>query len=301
MTYEEIFSIISEIKKKIIYIVAVFTAGALLSFSYMGEVIKKIETDMFWRLNMPNKPDASKQLLDISNNLVSISNRLAENNSIISGNNSIIAQNLTQASNDILNISRNLYLYKPNIIYLTPMEVIMLEFKMSLIFGVLIVSPLILFYAYRGARGRFTSLPFISGKKSLVVLTILASIALFLIGAGYAYFYMLPFFLGFLYQDAMNLGINATFSIYEFISFIVLTTVILGIAFELPVILTFLVHLGVTSRKTLAHYRRHAYIILLIIAVWVMPDPTMFTQIMVALPFIVLYEASLVVMRLTGK
>lgn len=294
MTYEEIFSIISEIKKKIIYIVAVFGAGALLSFSYMGEVIKKIETDMFWRLNMPDKPDASKQLLDISNNLVSISNRLAENNSII-------AQNLTQASNDILNISRNLYLYKPNIIYLTPMEVIMLEFKMSLIFGVLIVSPLILFYAYRGARGRFTSLPFISGKKSLVVLTILASIALFLIGAGYAYFYMLPFFLGFLYQDAMNLGINATFSIYEFISFIVLTTVILGIAFELPVILTFLVHLGVTSRKTLAHYRRHAYIILLIIAAWVTPDPTMFTQIMVALPFIVLYEASLVVMRLTGK
>lgn len=301
MTFEGIFSIISEIKKKIIYIVAVFTAGALLSFSYMGEVIKKIETDMFWRLNMPDKPDASKQLLDISNNLVSISNRLAENNSIISGNNSIIAQNLTQASNDILNISRNLYLYKPNIIYLTPMEVIMLEFKMSLIFGVLIVSPLILFYAYRGARGRLTSLPFISGKKSLAVSTILASIALFLIGAGYAYFYMLPFFLGFLYQDAMNLGINATFSIYEFISFIVLTTVILGIAFELPVILTFLVHLGVTSRKTLAHYRRHAYIILLIIAAWVTPDPTMFTQIMVALPFIVLYEASLVVMRLTGK
>lgn len=301
MTYEGIFSIISEIKKKIIYIVAVFTAGALLSFSYMGEVIKKIETDMFWRLNMPDKPDASKQLLDISNNLVSISNRLAENNSIISGNNSIIAQNLTQASNDILNISQNLYLYKPNIIYLTPMEVIMLEFKMSLIFGVLIVSPLILFYAYRGARGRLTSRPFISGKKSLVVLTILASIALFLIGAGYAYFYMLPFFLSFLYQDAMNLGINATFSIYEFISFIVLTTVILGIAFELPVILTFLVHLGITSRKTLAHYRKHAYIILLIIAAWVTPDPTMFTQIMVALPFIVLYEASLVVMRLTGK
>ncbi len=213
----------------------------------------------------------------------------------------MISENLTRASNDILNISQNLHLYKPNIIYLTPMEVLMLEFKMSLVFGILIVSPLILYYVYRGARGRITSLPFIRDKKTLVVSTILASIALFLIGAGYAYFYMLPFFLGFLYQDAMNLGINATFSIYEFISFIVLTTVILGIAFELPVILTFLVHLGVTSRKTLAHYRRHAYIILLIIAAWVTPDPTMFTQVMVALPFIILYEASLVVMRLTGK
>jgi sec-independent protein translocase protein TatC len=80
-----------------------------------------------------------------------------------------------------------------------------------------------------------------------------------------------------------------------------MTTVILGAAFELPVILIFLVHLGVLSRKTLSNYRKHAYIILLIIAAWVTPDPTMFTQIMVALPFIVLYEASLVVMILTGK
>jgi sec-independent protein translocase protein TatC len=181
------------------------------------------------------------------------------------------------------------------------MEVLMLEFKMSLVFGALIVSPLILFYAYRGLRRKLSSLPFIYEKKSLIVLTILSSFVLFFIGAGYSYYYMLPFFLDFIYQDAYNLGINANFSVYEFISFVVMTTVILGAAFELPVILTFLVHLGVTSRKTLANYRRHAYILLLIIAAWITPDPTMAMQIMVTLPFIVLYEASLVVMRLTGK
>jgi len=294
MAFEGIFSLISELKKKLFIIVAVFGAGALISFSYMEDVIKKIESDMFWRLNMPDRPDAAKQLLEISHNLTSISNQLSDNNSMI-------AQNLTRVSGEILNISSNLNLYKPNIVYLTPMEVLMLEFKMSLVFGVLIVSPLILFYAYRGARGRLSNLPFIREKKLLVFSTILASIILFLAGAGYAYYYMLPFFLSFLYQDAFNLGINANFSVYEFISFIVLTTVIIGVAFELPVILTFFVHLGVISRRTLSHYRRHAYILLLIIAAWVTPDPTMFTQIMVALPFIILYEASLVVMRLTGK
>jgi len=294
MDFEGVFSIISEFKKKLFYIVAVFGAGALISFAYMGYVIKKIESDMFWRLNLPGKPDAGKQLLDISHNLTSISNQLADNNSII-------AQNLTKISGELLNISQNLNIYKPNIVYLTPMEVLMLEFKMSLVFGVLIVSPLLLFYAYKGAKGRLTNIPFIREKKFLIVPTIVSSLVLFLIGAGYAYFYMLPFFLNFLYQDAMSLGINATFSIYEFISFVVLTTVILGVAFELPVILLFLVNLGVTSRKTLSYYRRHAYIILLIIAAWVTPDPTMFTQVMVALPFILLYEASLIVMRLTGK
>ena len=293
MAFEGIFSIISELKKKLFYIVAVFGAGAILSFSYMGSVIKMIETDMFWR-RLPDRPDAAKQLLDISNNLTSISNQLVDNNSII-------AQNLSRMSGELVHLSQNLNLYKPNIIYLTPMEVLMLEFKMSLVFGALIASPLILFYAYRGLKGKLSSLPFIYETKSLIVLTILSSFVLFLIGAGYSYYYMLPFFLDFIYQDAYNLGINANFSVYEFISFVIMTTVILGVAFELPVILTFLVHLGVTSRKTLANYRRHAYIILLIIAAWITPDPTMAMQIMVTLPFIVLYEASLIVMKLTGK
>ena len=294
MSFEGIFSIISELKKKLFYIFALFGAGALISFSYMGDVIRKIEYDMFWGMDISDKADASKQLMDVSHNLSTMSNQLADNNSII-------AQNLSGISVELLDISRNLNLYKPNIIYLTPMEVVMLEFKMSIVFGILIASPLILFYAYRGARKRLTKLDFIREKTTLVVSTIFASLALFLIGASYAYYYMLPFFLEFLYRDAMSLGIHANFSIYEFISFIVLTTVILGFAFELPVILTFLAHLGVISRKTLTHYRKHAIVILLIIAAWITPDPTMVTQVLVALPFIILYEASLIVMRLTGK
>jgi len=127
------------------------------------------------------------------------------------------------------------------------------------------------------------------------------ALLLFLTGAGYAYFYMLPLFLGYLYQDAMSLGINANFSIYEFIYFIVMTTVVIGFAFELPLILNLLAHFGVTSRKTLSYYRRHAYIILLVVAAWITPGPDIFSQIMVTVPFVVLYEASLIVMRLTGK
>jgi sec-independent protein translocase protein TatC len=294
MAFEGVFSAIAELKKKLFYIVAVFGAGAIISFSYMGDVIKKIENDMFWRLNVPGRPDVSKQLVDISNNLTSMSNQLGNNNSII-------AQNLSRLSGEVVNLSQNLNIYKPNIVFLSPMEVLMLEFKMSLIFGALIVLPLILFYAYRGLKGKLSSIPLIREKKGLIIITFLSSIVLFLIGAGYSYYFMLPFFLNFIYQDAYNIGVNANFSVYEFISFVVTTTVVLGAAFELPVVLTFLVHLGVTSRKTLAYYRRHAYIVLLIVAAWVTPDPTMFMQIMVALPFILLYEASLVVMKLTGK
>ncbi len=290
MAIEDIFSLISGLRKKVFYIVAVFGAGALVSFSFMGEVIKKIETDMFWRLELPDKPGASGQLVEISHNLTALSNRI---------NDSVIAHNLTTLSGELINISNSLNIYKPNIVYLTPMEVLMLEFKMSLIFGVLLASPLIIYYAYKGLKGRLPAV--ILQKKSLIFTIIAAAVLLFLTGAGYAYFYMLPLFLSYLYQDAMSLGINANFSVYEFIYFIVMTTIIIGVAFELPLILNLLVRFGVTSRQTLSYYRRHAYIILLVIAAWITPGPDIFSQLMVTVPFVILYEASLLLMRLTGR
>ncbi len=289
MPLEEFSWIISGLRKKLFYIAAVFGIGSMISFSFMGDLIKKIQSDMFWRLNISDKPDTVGQLVDISHNLATISSQLATNNSII-------ARNLTDLSGKLLNISQNLNIYKPNIVYLTPMEVIMLEFKMSLIFGVIIASPFIIYYAYTGLRGRLPAT--VTVNKSLIISIIAAAMSLFLIGSYYAYFIMLPLFLSYLYQDAINLGINANFSIYDFIYFIVMTTVIIGFAFELPLILTMLVRLGVTSRQMLAHYRKHAYIILLIVAAWITPGPDIFSQIMVTLPFVILYEISLLIIWL---
>ena len=292
MALEDFSWMLSALRKKLFFIVAVFGAGAILSFPFMGDVIKKIQHDMFWSLNIPIKSEAASKLVDISHDLTAISAQLAADNSDIS-------YNLTKFSGELLNISGNLNLYKPSIVYLTPLEVLMLEFKMSLIVGVLFASPLIIYYAYMGFRGRLTKI--IKVNKIFLVSTLLAAIVLFLLGASYSYYYMLPFFLSYIYQDAMSLGVNAPFSIYEFIYFIVLVTVTLGLAFELPLIMTFLVRYGVTTRQTLAHYRKHAYIILLIVAAWITPDPTMFSQVMVMLPFAVLYELSLLVMKMTGK
>jgi sec-independent protein translocase protein TatC len=290
MPFEEFSLIISSLKKKLLYIAAVFGIGAMGSFYFMGKLIEKIKNDMFSRLNIPDRQDASGQLIDISHNLTSISREV---------NNSVIANNLTRLSGDLLNLSQNLNLYKPKIVYLTPLEVIMLEFKMSIIFGALLAAPLALYYAYRGLKGRLPGVVY--GNKSLIISVITAAVLLFLTGAGYAYFYMLPLFLSYLYQSAASLGINANFSVYEFIYFIVMTTVVIGAAFELPLILNLLVHFGVTTRKTLAYYRRHAYIILLVVAAVITPGPDIFSQLIVAVPFIVLYEASLLVMRVTGK
>lgn len=292
MPMEGLAGIVTELRRKLIYIAALFGVGTVVSFSFMGELIKKIQYDMFWGLPLSGKPDAAGQLVDISNNLSIISDKLASNSSAI-------AQNLTMMSGELLTISRNLTTQTPAIVYLTPMEVLMLEFKLSLICGLVITLPLVLYYAYRGVRERVRTILPVSGAMLMFVL--FAAAILFLLGAGYSYYFLLPTFLDYIYQDAANMGINATFSVHEFIYFIVVTTVIFGFSFELPLLLMMMSRLGIASRHTLAHYRRHAYVIMLIIAAFVTPDPTMFSQIMLMVPFVILYEISLIVMKVTGK
>lgn len=292
MAMEELAGIVAELRRKLIFIAALFGVGTIVSFAFMGDLIKRIEYDMFWRLNLSDKPDASGQLVNISSNLSLISEKLAANSSVI-------AQNLTMMSGELLNISRNLNLQTPVIVYLTPMEVVMLQFKLSLICGLIITLPLVIYYIYAGIRRKLMQvLPVSFG---MLIFILLAALILFLLGAGYSYFFLLPAFLNFIYQDAANMGVNATFSVNEFIFFIVVTTLIFGISFELPLLLLMMSRLGIASRQTLAHYRRHAYVIMLIIAAWVTPDPTMFSQVMLMLPFVILYEITLLLMRVTGK
>ncbi|MBU4077941.1 MAG: twin-arginine translocase subunit TatC [Euryarchaeota archaeon] len=292
MAMEEVAGIVAELRKKLIYIVALFGFGTIVSFSFMGELIKRIEYDMFWRISLSDKPDAAGQLVNISNNLSFISEKLAANSSVI-------AQNLTLMSGELLNISRNLNLQTPAIVYLSPMEVLMLEFKLSLICGVIITLPLVIYYIYKGIRRKL--LQVLPVSVGMLLFIFLAALILFLLGAGYSYYFLLPVFLTYIYQDAASMGVNATFSVYEFIYFIVITTVIFGISFDLPLLLIMMSRLGIATRQTLAHYRRHAYVIMLIIAAWVTPDPTMLSQIMLMVPFVILYEISLLVMRVTGK
>ena len=291
MTFEEVSIIISSLRRKLFYIVAIFAAGTILSFQFMGALIKKIEYDMFFRLNLADKPNTVAQLSDISANLSNFSRDFTVKDPAF-------AENLSQISSQLLNISSSLNLNEPVLVYLTPMEVLMLEFKMSLIFGFVLTLPIIFYFIFRGLQGRLKNIPV---KKSLILLTVVSSILLFIVGAAYAYLFMLPLFLSYIYQDAISLGVNATFSIYSFIYFIVMTTAIMGIAFELPVIMILLVKLGLTSRQKLAHYRKHSYVILLIIAALITPDPTMFSQIMMTIPFVVLYEVTLIAIRLWGK
>ncbi len=164
----------------------------------------------------------------------------------------------------------------------------------------LIALPIIAFYVYRAISKRYAiQIPISIGKGQVVFLSV-AVIFMFVLGAAYSYLLMLPIFLKYLYMDAAGSGVTATYSIFKFISFIATTTAIFGLVFELPVVLTFLTRNGFVKYQTLVTYRRHIYVLVMFIAAVVTPGADVFSQMMVAVPMIIFFEISMVVVRVLG-
>ena len=186
------------------------------------------------------------------------------------------------------------------LVYVSPLEVMMLELKLSIIIGVLLTLPIIAFYAYRAILKRYSiKIPISIGNGQFVFLS-LAVIIMFILGASYSYFLMLPLFLKFLYLDAADSGITATYSVFKFISFIATTTAIFGLVFELPIILTFLTRNGFVKYSTLVTYRKHIYVLVMFIAAVITPGADVFSQMMVAVPMTIFFEISMVIVRILG-
>jgi sec-independent protein translocase protein TatC len=186
------------------------------------------------------------------------------------------------------------------LVYVSPLEVMMLELKLSIIIGLLFTLPIIAFYVYRAVSRRYSiKIPVYIGKGQFFFLSI-AVVIMFVLGAAYSYFLMLPLFLKFLYMDAESSGVTATYSIFKFISFIATTTAIFGLVFELPIVLTFLTRNGFVQYSTLVTYRKHIYVLAMFVAALVTPGADVFSQMMVAVPMVIFFEISMVIVRIIG-
>jgi len=185
------------------------------------------------------------------------------------------------------------------LVYVSPLEVMMLKLKLSFIIGLLLALPFIAFYAYRAVSRRFSLRNPIQIGKSQFLLLSVAALVMFVIGASYAYFFMLPLFLEYLYLNAAGSGVTATYSIFKFISFAAAGTALFGLIFELPIVLTFLTRNGFIQYSTLVTYRKHIYIVFLVAGAVITP-PDVLSQVMVAVPMIIFFEISMVVVRVLG-
>ena len=170
---------------------------------------------------------------------------------------------------------------------LSPYEQFMKAMTLSFWGGMIIAFPYLLFELWRFIK------PGLKPEESKVARwNVLSMSTLFFIGVSFGYFVILPFSVQFFATFELVEGIENNWRIGDLISFIMLVMVGTGLVFQMPMLVYYLSKLGIIYPEFLRKYRRHAIVILLILAAFITP-PDPLSQIIIFLPLSILYEISI--------
>ncbi|MEY4593740.1 MAG: twin-arginine translocase subunit TatC [Bacteroidota bacterium] len=118
---------------------------------------------------------------------------------------------------------------------------------------------------------------------------------LFLLGIAFGYYIITPMTVNFLGTYQVSREVQNMISLDSFISTVSTMTLLTGIVFELPVVVYFLTKIGILTAGFMREYRRHAVVIILILAAVITPTSDVTTLMLVAIPLYILYELSIFV------
>jgi len=169
------------------------------------------------------------------------------------------------------------------LVFTHPMDPLNLDLQVSLIGGAILASPFILFQVWL-----FIAPGLYKKERRFVIPFMAATVGLFLAGAAFGYFWVLP---GALQILIVNFGHNFTpmVTIEEYSGFFMSIILGLGISFELPVLIFFLALFGIVSPRFLWRNIRYAILAVFIVAAVICPSPDPWTMCIYAVPMLVLY------------
>ena len=166
--------------------------------------------------------------------------------------------------------------------------------KVALLSGIIVASPIILYQFWM-----FVAPGLYAKERRLMMPIVLLSSFFFIGGALFGYFIVFPwgfkFFLGFATETIRPLP-----SMKEYFAFSAKLLLAFGLVFELPLVLTFLAKLGIVSVEFLKKNRKYA-LLLFFVGSAILTPPDVVTQVMMAMPLMVLYEISIIGAKIFGK
>ena len=124
---------------------------------------------------------------------------------------------------------------------------------------------------------------------------------LFFTGVAFGYFVVSPIAINFLANFKLDESIQNQYDISDYLSLLSTMTLACGVTFQLPMIAFVLSQVGVLTPAFMREYRRHAIVVILILAAIITPSPDMISQLLVTLPLLALYEVSIVVSARVNK
>jgi sec-independent protein translocase protein TatC len=181
----------------------------------------------------------------------------------------------------------------------TPLEIVNIDMagqflshiKVSLVAGIILASPYIFWEIWR-----FVKPALYSNESKHARGAVFYTSALFIIGILFGYYLITPLSIHFLGSYNVSAEIENTIKLNSYIGTVTSVTFASGIIFELPIAVLFLSKTGLLTPQFMRKYRKHAYVLLLILSAIITP-PDVFSQILVCVPLIILYEISIFISR----
>lgn len=177
-------------------------------------------------------------------------------------------------------------------------DLFIVYFKISFFGGIFLSSPLILFELYS-----FVAPGLYKKERRYILFVTLGGIFSFLIGTLFAYFVFFPssfkFFLNF-GADTQTF-IKPMLTIGGYLSFFSKLILAFGFIFQLPIVILFLSRIGIVTKKQLKGFRKYAIVLIFIAAAVLTPTPDAINQLFMAIPLLILYEISILMITFFGK
>lgn len=170
-----------------------------------------------------------------------------------------------------------------------PMEGFSVIIQMCTMGGLLMAAPFMLFFI-----GQFVA-PALSERELKAVLPVCGSaLVLFTLGAAFSFFLLVPSTLRVAVEINDLFGFVMRWTPASYYSLLMWLVLGVGAAFEFPLLIVLAVYIGMLKVATLRKFRRHAIVVIFIIAAVVTPTPDPFTQTMMAAPLYVLFELAII-------
>jgi sec-independent protein translocase protein TatC len=163
--------------------------------------------------------------------------------------------------------------------------------KVTMLVAFVIALPFVLYQIWA-----FVAPGLYQHEKKLVAPLVASSYTLFLCGMAFAYFVVFPTIFRVMAHYNAPLGAEMTTDIDNYLSFVLTMFLAFGVTFEVPIVVVLLVRMGVVTVKKLKQVRPYVIVGAFIVAAVVTP-PDVFSQLILALPLIVLYEAGIIAAR----
>lgn len=167
--------------------------------------------------------------------------------------------------------------------------------KLALYTGIIAAAPIVFYQLWK-----FIGPGLYATEKKVIIPLVFWSTILFLIGASFCFFFVLPFAIKFLTGYGADI-MTPIITVSSYISFAGMMILAFGFAFELPVVGYFLGKIGIVSSRGLSKIRPYAIVAILIIAAILTPTPDVFTQLLLAVPLMLLFELTIYLVKFTGK